>query len=116
MTTALQVPLGAAQQDCRQIVVQVRICVTQTGAIENHCVVEKRSVAIRRGGQPVEEIGDVLGVIHLNLDDLVDLVLFVLVMGQGMVPVGDTDLAVSASTKFAAQHKRADAREIGLIG
>ena len=113
---ALQLARAAAQHGSRQFVVRVDVGVAQAAAVENQAVIQQVAVAIRRVLQLLQEVGERLHQVRVDLGDVGDLHRIVLVMRDGVVPVGDADLAVRPVAAGAAQHERDHARHVGLEG
>src|SRR5579885_1155037 len=67
VASALQLPARAADQDVRNVVVQVLVGVSHVGAVEHQRMVEQRPVAVRSLGQLVNVIGQALDVILVKL-------------------------------------------------
>ena len=68
-------------------------------------MIQQRAVAVRRRLQLVQQIGERLHVQFVDLDDLGDLFLIVLMVGDRVVPVRDADGAVAAVAAFTRHHE-----------
>ena len=91
------------------------VAVADAAAVENHHVIEQRSVAVRRVPQLLQVVGEQLHVVLLNLDALLHLHRVVLVMRHRVMRLGHADLRVRPRTLLAAVHERDDARDVRLI-
>ena len=79
-------------------------------------MIEQRAVAVRRVLQLLEEVPELRDVVGLDLDVLLHLLGPVLVVGDGMMAVGDANLRIRPVADLARDHERHDARDIGLVG
>ena len=106
--------VSTAGHQRRQVVVGVRVGIAQAAAVDDHRVVEQRSVLVLRVPQLAEEVGQhrhVVAVDHLQPRHLLRVVL---VVRQAVVGVGDADGAVGPVAPLAAVHQRDHARQVGL--
>src|ERR1039457_2610531 len=70
LTAGGKLTVPAAQYDRRQIAVAVDVPVAQTAAVDDHGVIEQRSIAILNRLEPVDEVGELLHVMDVDLGDL----------------------------------------------
>src|ERR1700674_2024877 len=92
----------------------VPVAVADSTTVEHQAVIEQRALTVLNRLELSKEIGELLHMVSIDAGDLLDLLLIALVMGQAVVCVWYPDLPVRAIASFAAQHKRADASEVGL--
>src|SRR2546430_7473017 len=83
-------PPFARQQD-RKVVVVVSVGITQAGSVDQHAMVEKRSLPFRNRLQPGHKAGEVREVKVVNFRDLRQLLRVASVMREVMVPVPDSE-------------------------
>src|SRR5207237_626343 len=57
LTSTLQLPAGAADQDVRYVIVLVLIRVAHIGSVKNQGMIQQRSVAVRDSFQFLSEVG-----------------------------------------------------------
>ena len=113
---ALQVTGVAAQQHHRQRIEGVDVGVAHTRAPQQQRVVEQRAVAVRDRLQPGQVLADQLRVVGVGGGVLLDPLLLVLVVGDGMVRLGDAEVRIGPAAQLAAQHEGEDAGDVGLEG
>src|SRR5947209_19962020 len=95
---------------------RMAIAVADAGAKEESQIVEERSIDIRRVAEFVQVLSKQLYVIALNGGTLFHLDRIVLVMGERMMRLADSDLWVRPASLLAAIHERDNPRQIRLIG
>ena len=99
-----------------QVGVPMQIAVADAAAIEDQRMVQQGTIAVRRRSQPIQKIREMLGLVDVDPDYLVDLVLFVFVVRQRVVTVGNADLVVGSCAELAARHERGHTSQVGLVG
>ena len=72
----------AAQQNDRQIVVVVAVAVADAAAVHHHAVVQQRPLPFRGRGELLDQVGEQLDVVPVDLGDLLLLLVVVAVMRQ----------------------------------
>ena len=105
---------GASRDDNRQVQVIVHIRVAHAAAEHDDRVIEQRAVAVGRGLQLLEVIGEQRHVIGVDLRQLLQLLRIVAVMRRRVVRLGHADLRIGARADFARHLERDDARHVGL--
>src|ERR1700674_4479966 len=98
MASALDPGSGAGDKQERKIRIEVLIAVAQRAAVKDKRVIEERTVAVRRGAQLVQIIGQHLCMKDVDLNDLRDLLGIALVMRHGMMGVAKSHLGIGAAT------------------
>jgi len=96
VAAALDLAPAAAQQHDGQVMVRVRIRVAEAAAVDDHGMIEQVAVAVGCRFQLVQPVGEGLDQVGVDLGDVIDLDRIVLMMGDGMVAVGDADVAIAA--------------------
>ena len=91
MPPRLEHPAAATGDEDREIVVVVAVAVADAAAVDDHAAVEERAIPFARPIELLEEIGKLLDVEAVDLLDLRLLRGVLAVMGEVMVPFGDTD-------------------------
>ena len=81
----------------------MQIAVAQAAAIEDRHVVQERAVTVRGRSQPVKVISKHLGLIQVDLDDLVDERLLVRMVRDGVVSVGNAEFAIRPAVRRRAR-------------
>ena len=92
----------------------MQIAITDPGAGEENRVVEHRAVAIRHSLQLVEEVGEHLDVIGVDLRERLELIRVVLVVRDRVVSARYANFRIRTSGDLLADHERPDSREVGL--
>ena len=105
-------PAGDKQE--RQIRIEVQIPVAQRAAVKDKRLIEQRAIAVRRGTQLVEVIGQHLRMEDVDLNDLRDLLAIALVMRHGMMGIAKSQFRIGTAAHLVADLERADARHVGL--
>ena len=99
----------------RHIVVDVLIGVPHIAAIEHQRMIEQRAVAVRGLGQVVDEVGQHLHVILIDLRERLDNLRIFAVMRHAVeTGSGRFTGRVSAAGEVAGKQQRAHARDVGL--
>ena len=80
----------------RQRIARVLIRIAHAAAVEDQRVIEQRAVAVGRRVQLLQELGEQLDVVGVDLGDLGDVLRVVAVVRDRMVLLGDADLRVGA--------------------
>ena len=68
-------------------------------------MIQQRAVAVRCFLQPLQQVSERRDVELVNLHQLVEFLGVTLMMGDGVMPVGNTDFTVRTVAAVAAQHK-----------
>ena len=110
----LQAGRGAAGDQNREVHVVVQTRVAHPASVQEHGVVEQRALAVRRGLQLPEEIGEQRHMERADLGDLLDLHRIVAVMAGRMVRLRDANLGISTVAELARKLEGADPCDIGL--
>ena len=93
---------------------RVNVRLAETASEQHQRAVEQRAVAVGRRLQLLEQIREHRDVELIDLDQLLDTLGIILVVRNGMVPVGNPDLAIGPVAAVAAEHERSHARHVGL--
>jgi len=72
MTSAFQATVVATEQDMRHIIVQMLVRITHVAAVQHQRVIQQAAVAVIGVLQLVDEVGQHLDVILVDLRELVD--------------------------------------------
>ena len=112
--SGIQETAAAADQQRRQIFVQMAVAIRQTRAVDDDRVIQQIGVAFLGRFQLFEETCQLLSVIFVDLRNLLHQIRLVLVVRTGMVTVRDADFAIGARCAFAGDQERNDARHVGL--
>ena len=116
MAVAFEFAAGAAEENDGQRVVVVLVAVTHAAAVENHRVIEQRSVAVLGGGELVDEVGEHGDVVLVDQGEVVH-VRFVVGMVRGAVETAAVGtFGERRGTEVFRVHQRRDARDIALVG
>jgi hypothetical protein len=115
VTAALEAARGSSHQHNRQIVVEMRVAVADARAIHQQGAIEQRSIAFRRGPQLLDEMGELLHVVRVDLAEPVELPRIVLVMRGRMMRFRYSDFRIRTAADFTGNHEGADTRQIRLV-
>ena len=94
----------------------VDVGVAHAAAVEVERVIEQRAVAVRRGFQLCEELGEQRDVELVDLRHLGDFLRIVAVVGKRVMRIGDADFRVGAVAGFAGELEGDDAGDVALQG
>ncbi len=92
------------------------VSVRETGAVDDHAVIEQRRIAFFGRLQFLDPRGELARLIAIDLRHLLHQVGHIAVMRERVMAVGNADLAVRPRGALMRDQKRDDAREIGLEG
>ena len=102
---------------CKQdweVVVVVSITIANTGSVDQESVIKHGSVTLFDRLHSVEDIGELSGVIGVNLLLFGKFVLLATVVANVMVSITDADLGIGPVRTVVCEHKGADTCEICL--
>ena len=116
MPPRLEHPAAATGDEDREIVVVVAVAVADAAAVDDHAAVEERAIPFARPIELLEEIGKLLDVEAVDLLDLRLLRGVLAVMGEVMVPLGDTDERIALVAPLVGEHEGRDTRGISQKG
>ncbi len=91
------------------------VAFAHAAAVQDHRVIEQRSVAVGRGRELVQELREQRDVTGVELDEIRDLLRVVAVMRHGVVRLGDAEIGVDALAGVAAHHEGEDARDVRFV-
>src|SRR6185295_17785687 len=103
----------AGEQD-GQVVVVVAVAVGQRAAVDDHGVVEDRALLLLDRLQLLEEAGEELDVVLVDLLDLLELVLVARVVGQRVVAFRDAEGREGPVAARVREHEGGDAGRVRL--
>ncbi len=92
------------------------IAVGHTAAVDDQHVIEQAAVAVGRGLQLLDELGELLDVERVQPRIGGEHLRLVAVVRHFVVTRGDADFRIGPAAGLAAHHEREDPREIRLIG
>ena len=95
---------------------EVQVAIADARPIDEERVVEQRAIAVGRRLQFLQEIRELPDVMGVDLGQHREVFGVVLVMGVAVVPTRYADLGERPAADFFAEHERADACQVGLIG
>ena len=75
-----------------EVVVLVAVSIGKTAAVRDHRVIQQRAVAFLHRFELVQQVGELLDVIAVDLRDLFDLLRIAAMVSQSMMRVADPDL------------------------
>ena len=99
-TAGTELPSTAACQENRQIMVVVPVTVIDRTAIDDQGVIEQVPITIGSLAHLLQEVTELLAIVAIDLRNLLDVFLFVFVMGKLMVTVFDLDHRKRAVASF----------------
>ena len=115
VATGIERSTAAAGEDYREIDVRVPVAIGAAAAIDDLRIVQKRvAVDILSGFHLFQKVGQLLHVPDIDLGDFFDPVRPIAVVGEVMVAVADADFGKITVVAVAGDHKRGDARGVGL--
>ena len=92
------------------------VAVTEGAAIEDRAVIKNGTVTFFRGFQAVEEAGELLRVVAINLGEFLFLFFVVAMVGEVVVTVANTDVWIRAVAAVVGDDEGGDAGGVGLEG
>ena len=107
---------ATARDQDRQVYVIVDIRIAHAAAIENHRMIEQRTVAVPRGLQFFQVVGKQRNMERIDLCHLGELLRIAAVVRQRMMRLGHADLGIGARAGLASELERDDAGDIALHG
>ena len=112
--SSLQIPGAASRQDHRDINRRVAVAVRHPRAVHHRHMIQQRAVAVRGRVQFLEQPGEHLHVIRIDLCDLRDLLGLLLMVRYRVMRVGHANLRVGHAAVLVSHHERDDPREVAL--
>ena len=109
-----QTAVALADDEDGQLLVECADCCRRCRRRKRSWSDRAASLAVPRGLQPGDELGEEAHVVGLNPGQLGERRRVVAMVRQLMVRFGDADLIVTADARFAADHHGDDARQVGL--
>ena len=115
MAVPLEPARAAADQQDRQVVVRVLVPVAHAAAVEERRVIQEVAVAVGRRPEPLEEAGEELQMVRVDLGFLGDLFRNAVVVRDRVVSIGHANLRIAQRAELARQHERRHPRGVALI-
>src|SRR5215831_8624101 len=115
MTISFQTSRSSAKHKVREREMIMRVAIAHVAAVQNHRMVEQRTISITGRPHFLDELRKQSDVIGLDLDVLIHLVRAILMVRYRMVTVRHTDLRIRAIADLTGNHERDDTGDICLI-
>src|SRR5262245_41716151 len=113
MPVTLEGSIGSPSKEQRQKSMLMNMRIPHRTSVEDRCVIQQISVAVRRAAKTLQEIGDLTDVITVQLGKLIDLLWSLQMMSERVQGRGQANLRIKPRTSVNAHLERRDACDVG---